>query len=113
MNKAAGFLLGAHNFRSFSSFMAGEKKYEREIIKIKVENSGDFFDVGKSDLVKLTIEANSFLYNMVRIITGTMIDVGLGKIAPQEVKNILKAKDRKKAGKTAAPQGLFLVKVKY
>ena len=50
---------------------------------------------------------------MVRIISGTLVDVGLGKIKPEEVKDIIEAKDRQKAGKTLAPQGLFLVKVEY
>ena len=58
-------------------------------------------------------EGNGFLYNMVRIISGTLIDVGIGKIKPEDVKKILEAKDRKLAGRTLPPQGLYLVEVHY
>ena len=59
------------------------------------------------------LTGSGFLYNMVRIIAGTLVEVGLGHIAPEEVKNILEAKDRKKAGKTLPAQGLFLMNVEY
>ena len=59
------------------------------------------------------LHGNGFLYNMVRIIAGTLVDVGLGKIKPEEIKEIIKSKDRSKAGKTLKPEGLYLVRVEY
>ena len=61
----------------------------------------------------LTPEGNGFLYNMVRIIAGTLLEVGLGNIKPEEIKDIFEAKNRQKAGKTLPPQGLFLMNVEY
>lgn len=113
MKQAADYLRGHHNFRSFSSYMANEKTYTREVKVLKLESSSDFFDVRKEDLIKITIEADSFLYNMVRIIVGTLLEVGLGKREPSSMKKVLAAKNRLKAGKTAPAHGLFLVRVKY
>ena len=62
-------------------------------------------------LIELT--GNGFLYNMVRIISGTLVDVGLGKINPEDISKIIKEEKRKNAGKTLPPYGLFLVKVEY
>lgn len=62
-------------------------------------------------MIELT--GNGFLYNMVRIIAGTLVDVGLGKINSEEIPEIIEAKDRKRAGKTLPPHGLYLVKVEY
>ena len=62
-------------------------------------------------IIKLT--GNGFLYNMVRIISGTLLEVGQGTIKPEEIEKIIQEKDRKKAGKTLPPQGLYLVKVEY
>ena len=59
------------------------------------------------------ITGNGFLYNMVRIIAGTLVEVGLKHFPPEEMKNILDAKDRQKAGKTLPPTGLFLMNVEY
>ena len=63
--------------------------------------------------IYIELTGNGFLYNMVRIIVGTLVDVGLGKIKPEEVKDIIESKDRSKAGKTFPPQGLYLLKVEY
>ena len=65
------------------------------------------------DVIKIELEANGFLYNMVRIIAGTLLDVGLKKINLKQLKLILESKDRTRAGKTLPPQGLCLVKVIY
>ena len=65
----------------------------------------------KCQMKELT--GNGFLYNMVRIIAGTLVEVGSGKIKPEEIKSIIEAKDRAMAGKTLPPQGLFLVSVNY
>ena len=64
-------------------------------------------------MIILRIRGNGFLYNMVRIITGTLLRVGGGMIAPEEIPDILSAKDRGRAGETAPPQGLRLVKIEY
>ena len=66
---------------------------------------------GNNIVIDLT--GNGFLYNMVRIISGTLVDVGLGKIKPEEIPSIIESKDRFKAGKTLPPQGLILLKVDY
>ena len=63
--------------------------------------------------IYIELTGSGFLYNMVRIIAGTLVDVGLGKINEKDIPNIILSKDRQKAGKTLPPQGLFLVKVEY
>ena len=81
---------------------------------IKVECPIDELDLTRSgDMITLRIRGNGFLYNMVRIITGTLLRVGGGMIAPEEIPDILAAKDRGRAGETAPPQGLRLVKIEY
>ena len=67
----------------------------------------------KNDLIFIDVTANSFLHHMVRNIAGTLIEIGKGKLAPSELKDILKAKDRKRAGPTAPARGLCLIKVHY
>ena len=67
----------------------------------------------EEELIKIRLTGNGFLYNMIRIIAGTLVDVGIEKIKPEEVKQILEAKDRTKAGKTLPARGLCLVNVEY
>ena len=105
MRQAASYLIGEHDFTSFCTNSGKKKSKVRIIHSINIINEN-----GK---INLEFHGNGFLYNMVRIISGTLIEVGLGKIAPEEVKNILEAKDRSKAGITAPPTGLFLVSVDY
>lgn len=81
------------------------KSSVRILYDAKVEREGD--------LIKISLTGNGFLYNMVRIIAGTLIEVGENKIKPEEVKDILEAKDRLKAGKTLPATGLCLVNVVY
>ena len=76
------------------------KIYKAEVIK-----------VGERIYIELT--GNGFLYNMVRIIAGTLVDVGIGKIKPEDISEIIESKDRKRAGKTLPPQGLYLMEVYY
>jgi len=66
-----------------------------------------------AELITVAVEADAFLYNMVRIITGTIAEVGLGKIKPEEIPGIIESGDRRRGGITAPPQGLFLKKVFY
>ena len=105
MNKGIKYLIGEHDFKSFKASGTSSKSSVRTIYDAKVTREGD--------IVTIELIGNGFLYNMVRIISGTLIDVGIGKTKPEEVKEILEAKDRLKAGKTLPPTGLYLVDVKY
>jgi len=105
MQKAVEYLIGQHDFSSFKSSGTSSKSSVRTIFDAKV--------LKEQERVIITLTGNGFLYNMVRIIAGTLLEVGLGNIEPEEVKQILEAKDRQKAGKTLPPQGLFLMNVEY
>ena len=106
MNSAIGHIIGEHNFKAFEG--AGSPRYNtvRSVINASILRRDDDFIIFK-------IEANGFLRFMVRNITGTLVDVGLGKITTDDFIRILISKDRNIAGITAPPQGLFLKKVKY
>ena len=106
MKKAIKFFEGEHDFKAFKSSGTSSKSSVRTIYKAEVIEKED-------ERIWIELTGNGFLYNMVRIITGTLVDVGLGKIEPEEIKEIIKSKDRQRAGKTLAPQGLFLVNVEY
>ena len=105
MQKAIKYFEGEHDFKGFKASGTSSKSSVRTIYKTSVIKDGD----------RITIEltGNGFLYNMVRIISGTLVEVGLGKIKPEDIPSIIESKDRTKAGKTLPPQGLFLVKVEY
>ena len=105
MREAAEYLEGEHDFRSFCSIHAEVKSTVRTIYSINIERTGD--------LVTIRIRGNGFLYNMVRIIAGTLVDIGRGFRLPSDVKNMLEAKDREKAGATAPPHGLMLLGIEY
>lgn len=120
MKMAAKHLLGTHDFSAFRSASCEAKTTTRTILSVEV--SQKFSDNCKNTAVKPTFEpcqisldvlGNGFLKNMVRNIAGTLIEVGKGKFAPEDMKTILDSKDRSKAGPTASPYGLFLVKVFY
>ena len=106
MDKAAGYFLGRHDFTSFCTM---DKRNPgdlcRTVYLAKVERQGDF--------VIFTVEADGFLYNMVRIMTGTLLSAAQGKIAPEDIPGIIELKDRTFAGPTAPPCGLYLNKVFY
>ncbi len=105
MNAAAQYFVGSHDFRSF---MAAKSKIEdcvRTVYSAKVERDGE--------MVKFTVSADGYLYNMVRIMVGTLIDVGAGKRQPEDMEKVISACHRAAAGTTAPPQGLFLNKVFY
>ena len=105
MRAVADVLVGEHDFTSFCSSRSKKKSHVREIYSISInENNG---------LIEIYVEGNGFLYNMVRIIAGTLIDAGHNKITPEEVKNLLELKDRSKSPETAPSKGLFLYRVKY
>ena len=103
MNEAAQYLVGEHDFKSFKASGTSSKSSVRTIYDAKVWREGE--------LVKIELTGNGFLYNMVRIIAGTLVEVGQGKIQPQKVKEILEAKNREQAGKTLPACGLCLMQV--
>lgn len=105
MRRAAEYLSGTHDFKSFCANKKIKKSTVRTITSVVIEE--------KEGIVFLRYTGNGFLYNMVRILTGTLIEIGRGKRAPEEMETILKALDRGAAGFTAPAQGLFLVSVKY
>jgi tRNA pseudouridine38-40 synthase len=105
MVKAAEYLKGENDYTSFCSSGSGVKTRVRKVEMLELAKEGKMLD--------LIIQANGFLYNMVRIIAGTLVEVGKGKIEPSMVKEILDGKDRRLAGPTLPPQGLFLEKVCY
>lgn len=106
MKKALTYFEGEHDFKGFKSSGGNAKKTTvRTITKaILKEIDGRIF-------IELT--GNGFLYNMVRIIAGTIVDVGLGKINAEDIPEIIESKDRTRAGKTLPPHGLYLLEVKY
>lgn len=105
MNEAIQYFVGEHDFKGFKASGTSSKSSVRTVYSGKVERIGE--------LVTIEITGNGFLYNMVRIIAGTLIEVGLEKIKPEEIKDIIKSGNRQKAGKTLPPQGLYLVNVEY
>ncbi|MFT4104388.1 MAG: tRNA pseudouridine(38-40) synthase TruA [Lacrimispora sp.] len=105
MERAASFLTGEKDFKSFCS----NKKMKKSSVRIL--KSIEFEQEGSRLFIRYT--GNGFLYNMVRILTGTLIEVGLGQRRAEEMKEILEAKERSAAGFTAPPEGLFLEKVFY
>ncbi len=105
MQKAVKYFEGEHDFKAFKSSGTSSKSSVRTIYKAEVKEKNEYI------IIELT--GNGFLYNMVRIISGTLVDVGLGKIKAEDIQRIIQDRDRQKAGKTLPPQGLFLVKVEY
>lgn len=105
MNQAAAYLVGEHDFKSFCSAGAQVQTTVRTIYAVNVTK--------EDDMVHIRITGNGFLYNMVRIIAGTLMQVGTGLMEPERVKEILEARDRSKAGPTAVAKGLTLVEIRY
>ena len=105
MEEAAACVLGEHDFKSFCGNKKMKKSTVRTISDITFEKEGTKL------LIRYT--GNGFLYHMVRILTGTLIEIGLGERSPQEMKEILLKLDRQAAGFTAPPEGLFLERVMY
>jgi tRNA pseudouridine38-40 synthase len=105
MSQAAEFLIGEHDFKSFCSLRGQALTTIRTIHELQVTKSGD--------IISIRITGNGFLYNMVRIIVGTLIKVGLGVYPPEHVKEILDKKDRNFAGPKAPAKGLTLIKIDY
>lgn len=106
MREAAQLIVGTHDFKSFEA-SGGTPRNST----VRTIHALDILDDGSS--IELHVSGDGFLYNMVRIITGTLVDVGSGKINPGEITEIIKSKDRSKAGHTAPPYGLYLAEVYY
>ncbi|WP_067842389.1 tRNA pseudouridine(38-40) synthase TruA [Amphibacillus sediminis] len=106
INRACQFVKGEHDFTSFCAANSNTKGSKvRKVFDAACERDGHY--------VIFTFTGNGFLYNMVRILVGTLIEVGLGQMPPEQLKRILASHDRTKAGKTAPAQGLYLDKVIY
>lgn len=105
MREASAFLVGEHDFKSFCSVKTTVETTVRTVYGITVERQGD--------VICIRITGSGFLYNMVRIIAGTLIQAGSGKIKPWEVKRILEGKDRGLAGPTAPACGLTMIGIEY
>ncbi|WP_066502371.1 tRNA pseudouridine(38-40) synthase TruA [Abyssisolibacter fermentans] len=105
MKIATKYFLGTHDFESFMSKGSSAKTTIRTIHSLDM--------VHKDEYVEFRIKGDGFLYNMVRIIIGTLVDVGLNKKEPEDIINIIEAKDRRKAGKSAPAHGLYLYEVYY
>ncbi|MBQ8856954.1 MAG: tRNA pseudouridine(38-40) synthase TruA [Lachnospiraceae bacterium] len=105
MNEACRYFIGEHDFASFCAAGSQVESTVREIYDLHVEKNGE--------LLTISVTGNGFLYNMVRIIAGTLLKVGSGHILPEEIEQIIAGKDRALAGPTAPAKGLTLVKFRY
>ncbi|TCQ01607.1 tRNA pseudouridine38-40 synthase [Serpentinicella alkaliphila] len=105
MENAAKKLIGTHDFKAFMSSGSSVQDTVRTIYTIKIDKH--------NNNICLSFHGNGFLYNMVRIIVGTLVEIGTDKRPIEDIEQILLSKDRRKAGHTAPPQGLILEKVYY
>ncbi|MEG2073657.1 MAG: tRNA pseudouridine(38-40) synthase TruA [Angelakisella sp.] len=105
MDTAAAHFLGSHDFSAFCAAGGKVEDKTRTISQCTVTRSGD--------MVTLSITGDGFLYNMVRIITGTLLEVSAGKLSPEAIPEVIASRDRRRAGFTAPPHGLFLDEVFY
>ncbi len=108
MVEAAKCFVGKHDFSAFMAAGGSQKTTVRTVRECSVS-----FDDENKELITVTVEADAFLYNMVRIITGTIVEAGFGKILSSDIPQIIKSCDRRRSGVTAPPEGLFLKKVFY
>ena len=106
MQQAAVLLVGEHDFKSFCNVRTQVKDTVRTIYEISLSRTED-------GMITIRICGNGFLYNMVRIIAGTLLEVGKGNVAPEQMEDIIKSADRKEAGPTAPAKGLKLVEIRY
>ncbi len=109
MREAASFVVGTHDFKCFQA--SGQ---EPDVDTVKTVYSLEVFEEPAGEgLISLEVSGDGFLYNMVRIITGTLVEIGLGRKKPRDMKQIIEGRDRRAAGHTAPPQGLYLAEVYY
>jgi tRNA pseudouridine38-40 synthase len=105
MAAAAEYLVGEHDFKSFCGNSHMKKSTVRNVDRLEVRRAKGY--------IYITVHGTGFLQNMVRILVGTLLEVGYGRMKPEDMKGILEARDRKKAGPTAAAKGLCLISVDY
>lgn len=105
MQKAALYFLGTHDFSSFRASGSSVKTSVRTITEVLLQRD--------DEIIRFEISGDGFLYNMVRIIVGTLVEVGMGRINAEDIPDILKSLERKRAGRTAPAKGLYLVEVYY
>lgn len=105
MQQAASYLVGEHDFKSFCSIHTEVLTTIRTIYELEVEKTGD--------IISIRVEGNGFLYNMVRIIAGTLLDAGKGNLQPEDIKEMLTACNRDAAGPTAPAKGLTLMGIQF
>ena len=105
MKEAIKYFIGEHDFKAFKASGTSSKSSVRTIYDAKVYED--------KERIFIELTGNGFLYNMVRIIAGTLVDVGSAKIMPEDIVNIINSKKRENAGKTLPPQGLYLLNVDY
>jgi len=105
MRKAAEYLVGMHDFKSFCGNPKMKKSTVRVIYDIEIKQNGPY--------IRLYFHGNGFLQHMVRIMTGTLLEAGFGRMEPEEMEKILAGMERRLAGPTAPPQGLCMMKVDY
>lgn len=105
MKKAAKYIVGEHDFTSFCAVATQVEDKVRTVYSLDVEK--------EEKNICITITGNGFLYNMVRIIAGTLLNVGKGIIQPEDISRIIKGRDRQLAGPTAPAKGLMLMEIKY
>jgi tRNA pseudouridine38-40 synthase len=105
MQKAAQYLIGEHDFKSFCSVKTQVTDTVRTIYSLRVTQVGD--------QITISVTGSGFLYNMVRIIAGTLIEIGRGAYSPERIRHILEGNDRTIAGPTAPAQGLTLIGIRY
>ncbi|HIF70869.1 MAG TPA: tRNA pseudouridine(38-40) synthase TruA [Deltaproteobacteria bacterium] len=108
MRKAASRLVGTHDFSAFRSVHCASPNPVKELCELQVEHTPS-----QPGSLRIEAKANSFLQHMVRILVGTLVDVGLGKLSPDEVGAILKSRDRTLGGQTAPPHGLYMFRTIY
>ncbi len=105
MKQSIKYFEGEHDFKAFKASGTSSKSSVRKIYKTQIKE--------ENNRIIIELTGNGFLYNMVRIIAGTLVDVGLEKIEPCQIPDIIESKDRKNAGKTLPPYALYLMKVEY
>lgn len=105
MRRAVAFLVGKHDFSAFRGAGCSAKTPVRTMKSALIRKTGEFIDI--------SLEADAFLQYMVRNITGTLVEVGLGRFTPEDVQRMLASRDRTLSGRTAPPQGLYLIEVSY
>lgn len=105
VKESAAVLSGEHDFRAFSAAGSSVKSTVRHLFSLDVEKQGEW--------IRFTVKGNGFLYKMMRLIVGTLLKVGYGKLSPDQVKQILERGERGQGGSTVPPQGLYLVQVFY